>query len=49
MRQTIRQIISRHGRTAAARQFRIAYFATVTTGLVAVVLYTLSGLPEWAH
>jgi len=49
VRQTIRQIISRHGRTSAARRFRIAYFATVTIGLVAVVLYTLSGLPDWAH
>lgn len=49
MRQTIRQIISRHGRTTAARRFRIAYFATVTIGLVAVVLYTLQSLPNWAH
>ena len=49
MRPTIRQIISRHGRTAAARQFRIAYFATVTIGLGAVVLYTLPSLPGWAH
>lgn len=49
MRQIIRQIISRHGRTAAARRFRIGYFATVTVGLLAVVLYTLPSLPAWAH
>lgn len=49
MRQTIRQIISRHGRSPAARQFRIAYFVTVTVGLIAVVLYTLPTLPDWAH
>jgi voltage-gated potassium channel len=49
VRQLTHQIISRHGRTAAARQFRIAYFVTVTIGLVAVVLYTLPSLPAWAH
>ncbi|MGE0425717.1 MAG: cyclic nucleotide-gated ion channel [Reyranellaceae bacterium] len=49
MRSTIRQIISRHGRTEVARQFRIAYFVTVTIGLCAVVLYTLPSLPRWAH
>jgi voltage-gated potassium channel len=49
VRPTIRQIIDRHGRTTAARRFRIAYFATVTVGLVAVVLSTLPNLPAWAH
>lgn len=49
MRHTIHQIISRHGRTTAARRFRIAYFTTVTLGLMAVVLYTLQGLGDWAH
>lgn len=49
MRPTIRQIINRHGRTAAARRFRIVYLVTVTIGLVAVVLYTLPSLPAWAH
>jgi len=49
VRQTVRQIISRHARTTAARRFRIFYFVTVTIGLLAVVLYTLPNLPGWAH
>lgn len=49
MRHLIRQIISRQGRSPAARRFRIAYFITVTVGLVAVVFYTLPSLPDRAH
>jgi voltage-gated potassium channel len=49
VRHVIRQVINRHARTVAAQRFRIAYFVTVTIGLVAVVLYTLPSLPGWAH
>lgn len=46
LRQTLHHILSRHSRSTAARRFRLAYFITVTIGLVAVVLYTLPGLSD---
>lgn len=46
-RQILQRTLSPHGRSRAARQFRIFHFITVISGLAAVVVETLSGLPAW--
>lgn len=46
-RQTLYRTLSPHGRSPAARRFRIFYFVIVLSGLAAVIIETMSGLPAW--
>lgn len=46
-RQTLYRTLSPHGRSPAARRFRVSYFVIVLSGLAAVIIETMSGLPAW--